>query len=352
MSSKIVQGVNKNRVSNFTMRQFSTVERGKKDYIIRSFADDEEFSVQDNFSLLNMEEPETITAKEDEITDKDYLPPSKLAKAEDGIVGEKVEFKQSLDSKTFVESDVFSDNEDLGQYNEEVISSNSDDLVSSEEIASLQSKIELLEDKIKSLEEENSKNLALISEKDDLIAAKDKEIEEINSSIPLKIEESKALGYDEGYKKGEEDFAKQYDAEKSDYISKVEEFNKASISKIDEIEKVIKELDDYLPETVLGFVKSIVGAERKFNDQFIVTLINNNLHRLKELKNISFVVNPADLDIVKGALPDYVVSTDTTMLKGCVKVNSKIGEVSLDSDVMIEDLERQINEKLGATENS
>ncbi|MBQ3033171.1 MAG: hypothetical protein IJD28_02225, partial [Deferribacterales bacterium] len=65
-----------------------------------------------------------------------------------------------------------------------------------------------------------------------------------------------------------------------------------------------------------------------------------------------FSVNPSDVEVVKQALPNYVVSSDTSIDKGCVKVHSRIGEVSLDSDTMIADLERQINEEFGSSQNS
>ena len=59
----------------FKLREFATVERGEKDYNLRSFADDEELSVQDMFSDTGEEEPETIEEYEDEVTEKDYWPP-------------------------------------------------------------------------------------------------------------------------------------------------------------------------------------------------------------------------------------------------------------------------------------
>lgn len=357
MSGKLIHNLNKGSVTNFSMRKFADVERGKKDYVIRSFADDEEISVQDSYSAIDIEEPETITTKEDEITDDDYLPPSKLAKAEDGLVGETVEFTAQLDSNTFVESDVFSDINDFGEYDETIVKSEQEELVSdniatAEEIQEYEDKIKLLEEKISQLESEKEELSATITEKDAVIEEKNKEIENINLSIPTQIEEAKNISFEEGYKKAEVECQRQYDADKADYIEKLEVFNKESVSKIDELITIVKNYDEQIPETVLGFVKAIVGAERKFNDKFIVTLINNNLHRIKELKDISFVVNPVDLDVVKGALPDYVVSTDTSLSKGCVKINSKIGEVTLDSGVMIEDLERQINEEIGTSEES
>ncbi len=359
MSGKVYHNINKGRVSSFSMRQFADVEKGKKDYVIRSFADDEEISVQDFYSAIDIEEPETITTKEDEITDDDYLPPSKLAKAEDGLVGETVEFTSFGDSKTFVESDVFSDNSDSKDYDETLVKSDNeelfnpaDNIATAEEIEEYENKIKELEAKISQLESEKEGLNTTINEKDTIIEEKNKEIESINSSIPLQIEEAKKVSFDEGYKKAETECNTKYEADKNDYMQSIEKFNSDTVSKLDEIIEIIKNYDEQIPETVLGFVKAIVGAERKFNDKFIVTLINNNLNRIKELKDISFVVNPADLEVVKGALPDYVVSTDTSLSKGCVKINSKIGEVTLDSKVMIEDLERQINEEIGASENS
>ena len=48
MGSKVIKEDRTDAV--FKMREFATVERGEKDYNMRSFADDEELSVQDMFS--------------------------------------------------------------------------------------------------------------------------------------------------------------------------------------------------------------------------------------------------------------------------------------------------------------
>lgn len=108
MSSKVIKEDRSEGV--FKMREFATVERGEKDYNLRSFADDEELSVQDMFSDTGEDEPEIIEEYEDEVTDKDYWPPSRLAKAEDGIVGEKVDLPAGKLGQGFVEAPMFSDN--------------------------------------------------------------------------------------------------------------------------------------------------------------------------------------------------------------------------------------------------
>ena len=105
----------------FKMREFATVERGEKDYNLRSFADDEELSVQDMFSDTGEEEPETIEEYEDEVTEKDYWPPSRLAKAEDGVVGEKVDLPEGKLGQGFVEAPMFSDGFDDGPKSPTVI---------------------------------------------------------------------------------------------------------------------------------------------------------------------------------------------------------------------------------------
>ena len=354
MSAKIIQGNHKGRVSPFVMRQFSVVERGKKDYIIRSFADDEEFSVQDAFAAANLEEPATITNKEDEITDNDYLPPSKLAKAEDGIVGEAVAMpKAAPENRGFVESDMFCDGEDESSNKKsEVIKTDNSSSPSEAENTAAAEHIAQLEARVKELQDAKDAAEKSLAEKDALIQSKIQEIDDINTAIPAKLEEAKALGYQDGYAKGEEDFSKQYEADKNHYLAKIDDFNQKTLAEITNISSIIKNIDESIADTVLGFVKVIVGAERKINDSFAVNLINNNLARLKELQELRFSVNPSDVEVVKQAFPNYVVSSDTSIDKGCVKVHSRIGEVSLDSDTMIADLERQINEEFGSSQNS
>ena len=127
MSSKVIKEDRSEGV--FKMREFATVERGEKDYNLRSFADDEELSVQDMFSDTGEEEPETIEEYEDEVTDKDYWPPSRLAKAEDGIVGEKVDLPAGKLGQGFVEAPMFSDGLDDEPKSPTVVRSRNNDRV-------------------------------------------------------------------------------------------------------------------------------------------------------------------------------------------------------------------------------
>ena len=350
MSSKIVRGVKSDKQTPFIMRQFSEVERGEKDYVIRSFSDDEEFSVQDASSAANQEEPEAIIEEEDEVSDRDYLPPSKLAKAEDGVVGETVAMlKPTAGSDGFVESDIFCDGEST---QEDPKIAEETPAISNEEILALKAEIEALEARVKELEAEKDAAEKNISEKEAALDAKNKELEEAAAALPSKLEEARAAGSAEGYKRGEADFSRKYEADKNDYLAKLDAFNKETTDKLNEILSTIKAIDEEISETVLGFVKSIVGAERKFNDKFVVSLIKNNLKRLNELQDVRFSVNPADFDIVKAALPDYVVYSDSSVEKGCVKALSRVGEVFLDSGTMVADLEKQINEEIGSSEKS
>ena len=119
MPSRVIKEDRRDGV--FKMREFATVERGERDYNLRSFADDEELSVQDMFSDTGEEEPETIEEYEDEVTEKDYWPPSRLAKAEDGVVGEKVDLPEGKLGQGFVEAPMFSDGFDDGPKSPTVI---------------------------------------------------------------------------------------------------------------------------------------------------------------------------------------------------------------------------------------
>lgn len=403
MSSKVIKEDRSEGV--FKMREFATVERGEKDYNLRSFADDEELSVQDMFSDTGEEEPETIEEYEDEVTDKDYWPPSRLAKAEDGIVGEKVDLPAGKIGQGFVEAPMFSDSvddepksptvvrsrnndrveddlplEDIpvmhtasdnhapqAEHHESSVSSN-EDFIPNPEMSPLisESELEELKNELASYKEqidgykahaEEMEALKLtvekaLMERDKQLDTANTELETLKSTMPEQLAASKEEGRQEGYEQAKVEFEKHYEAEKADYMAKLDAFYKDALAKLEEVKSSINAIDDQIPATVIGFVKTLIGEERKINDSFALNIIKQNLSRLHEFRDIKFKVNPEDVETTQAGLPDYEVTGDVSIPKGAVIVDSKSGEIALNVDTMINDLEKEINAQLTAAAGS
>ena len=403
MSSKVIKEDRSEGV--FKMREFATVERGEKDYNLRSFADDEELSVQDMFSDTGEEEPETIEEYEDEVTDKDYWPPSRLAKAEDGIVGEKVDLPAGKIGQGFVEAPMFSDSSDdepksptvvrsrnnerieddlpaedipvmqtaadnhaaQAEHHESSVISN-EEFIPNPEMSPLisESELEELKNELASYKEqidgykahaEEMEALKLtvekaLMERDKQLDAANTELETLKSTLPEQLAASKEEGRQEGYEQAKVEFEKHYEAEKADYMAKLDAFYKDALAKLEEVKSSINAIDDQIPATVIGFVKTLIGEERKINDSFALNIIKQNLSRLHEFRDIKFKVNPEDVETTQAGLPDYEVTGDVSVPKGAVIVDSKSGEIALNVDTMINDLEKEINAQLTAAAGS
>lgn len=335
MSLKVIRNL-PGDTEKLILKEFSTVvERGEKSYVIRSFSEEEEISVQDSrMALDGLEEPAAIENREDEISDDDYLPPSKLVKGGGLAVGERVEMPKGSASGEFVESSLFSDaQERQSDYPTKILKQEGQLGMSEEQLNLIVAEKNELENKI--------------AELSTAIENKDKEIAEINESLPAKLSEAKEEGRVQGVSEGEAKATKKYIAEKDDYLSKLEIFNKDASSKLEQIEETIKSIDNEITKTVIGFVKTIVGAERKINDAFVTQLIKANMERLRELKIVKFLVNPADVEVMKSAFNGSAIEGDSSIPKGGVKIISKVGEVDLRAESMIADLEKQINETIG-----
>lgn len=400
----------------FKMREFATVERGERDYNLRSFADDEELSVQDMFSDTGEEEPETIEEYEDEVTEKDYWPPSRLAKAEDGVVGEKVDLPEGKLGQGFVEAPMFSDGFDDGpksptvirnrdterveddlpledipvmqvktdeqvehehsevhtephtSHQEENTPSESDEfipnpymspLITESELEELKNELAEYKEKIDGYKAHAEEMEALkltvekaLMERDKQLDTAQTELNTLKETLPEQLEAAKNEGKQTGFDEAKVQFEKKYEVEKSDYLNQLNGFYKNVLAKMDEIKASIDALDEQIPSTVIGFVKTLIGAERKINDSFAANLIKQNLSRLHEYRDLKFKVNPEDLEATKEALHDYEVTSDVSIPKGAVIVDSKSGEIALDADTMIKDLEQEINAQLAAAEDS
>lgn len=403
MSSKVIKEDRSEGV--FKMRDFATVERGERDYNLRSFADDEELSVQDMFSDTGEDEPDTIEEYEDEITEKDYWPPSRLAKAEDGIVGEKVDLPAGKLGQGFVEAPMFSDGFDNEPKSQAVVHSRntereeddlpaediplmqkvSDDnmphiensgssivlndefipnpemspLISESELAALKNELTSYKEQIESYKAHAEEMEALkltvekaLMERDKQLDTANAELETLKNTMPEQLAAAKEEGRQEGFEQARVEFEKQYEAEKSDYMAKLDVFYQDALSKIEEVKSAVDAIDEQIPATVIGFVKTLIGQERKINDSFALNIIKQNLSRLHEFRDIKFKVNPEDVEITKAGLPDYEVIGDVSVAKGAVIVDSKSGEIALNVDTMINDLEKEINAQLTAAKSS
>jgi len=106
-------------------------------------------------------------------------------------------------------------------------------------------------------------------------------------------------------------------------------------------------VEDTLPHLILRFVKDIVGAERKINDQLIISIVKKAIQKLRDYEIIEFLVNPNDADIVSAQFPGYNVTVDPSISPGSLKVKTKIGEADFTIESTLEELTKTIYEELG-----
>ena len=191
-----------------------------------------------------------------------------------------------------------------------------------------------------------------LMERDKQLDTANAELETLKNTMPEQLAAAKEEGRQEGFEQARVEFEKQYEAEKSDYMAKLDVFYQDALSKIEEVKSAVDAIDEQIPATVIGFVKTLIGQERKINDSFALNIIKQNLSRLHEFRDIKFKVNPEDVEITKAGLPDYEVIGDVSVAKGAVIVDSKSGEIALNVDTMINDLEKEINAQLTAAKSS
>lgn len=191
-----------------------------------------------------------------------------------------------------------------------------------------------------------------LMERDKQLDTANAELETLKNTMPEQLAAAKEEGRQEGFEQARVEFEKQYEAEKSDYMAKLDVFYKDALSKIEEVKSAVDAIDEQIPATVIGFVKTLIGQERKINDSFALNIIKQNLSRLHEFRDIKFKVNPEDVEITQTGLPDYEVIGDVSVAKGAVIVDSKSGEIALNVDTMINDLEKEIDAQLTAAKSS
>ncbi len=346
MASKILKNFTE-KTETIELLEFAESNYGEESYALKTFAAEEEHSVQDLFTATADEDPETIPIVEDIITDFDYLPPSRrLAKAGDDVSFETVPTWNGSSTNTFQESPNFSDAlEGEQEYPNKVVTQEGvvDTGLSEEQIKEYTDKIEALEVNKQELELAKQELETKLAELQQELDKKSNELEKQLEAEPAKIEVAKTTSYQDGYNKAKDEANTVYVAEKSDYLSRIEEFNNKSLEEYKKIEATVNEFDTHLHDIVIGFVESIVGAERKFNNQFIVSLINKHLSKLVGLKDVTYSVHPDDIADVKRAFPNNVVSGDTALERGSVSIQTNVGVINLNPQDMVEELTNQIN---------
>lgn len=210
----------------------------------------------------------------------------------------------------------------------------------------------------KSQQEQLKENVALNAveaERDGLktaLEAKEKELSDlseklrvIEESIPEKVEIAKTQGFEDGKKAHEAEVERKYQADKKDYLEMVQKSWNEALSEVKKFDDTIKTLDQQIPEIIIGYLRELIGTERKLNDAFVTNLIKSAINKLTDTQQLIFMINPEDADIVTETYPQYGVSIDPSIPKGSVKIHSKTGDVDLSIDSWINSLETQINEQ-------
>ncbi|BAI80018.1 flagellar assembly protein FliH [Deferribacter desulfuricans SSM1] len=185
----------------------------------------------------------------------------------------------------------------------------------------------------------------------------DKDNYKPQNSEPIDIEEVKSKareeGYNEGYEKGlqnglkkAEEYKKEYEAKKDDYLEVLKNGVREAITKIDEVKKAVLSLDEELPNIVLNYIKEIIGVERKLNDELIVSVFKKHMEKIKNATNVIIYVNPDDLDILKSEFNDFDFVPDENVNKGGFRVKTNIGEFDFTIETLMKNFEKTLYEEI------
>ncbi|MDR2870300.1 MAG: hypothetical protein LBV04_07615 [Deferribacteraceae bacterium] len=196
------------------------------------------------------------------------------------------------------------------------------------------------------------------------LAARDQEMEELRKKLaaleglPAEVEKARQEGFTRGRAEGEAsgtatakaaadaEEKRRYDGEKADYMQTIQTSWNEVLTEIKKYDDAVKSMDEQIPEIVVGYLRELIGTERKLNDGFVVNLIKSAISKLTDKQQLVFTINPDDVDIVTEAFPQYGVSIDSSVQKGGVKIQTKTGNVDLSVEAWIDSLEKQINEQL------
>jgi flagellar biosynthesis/type III secretory pathway protein FliH len=364
---KIIKGGSDSNIEPYSIEQFSTVERGEHSYRLTSFGNEK--SVQENAlaaktktggvtvvssppprrkSLFSSYDDDTDTGVFDAYTGRSH-PNSESSESKDDESQKLLEriFSQDLTQDEGTPQAQTSDDFQNFSFNKEA-PENLNLVASQKELAEKFSEISELEKQknefLQMIEELNLQNERLTAEKT--------ELEVRIAEIPELCEKAKEEGRDAAKKEYDRVQRALYEADKADYLQKMEENWREAVKEIQKVDEKISEIDKDMPEIILSYVKEIVGAERKLNDGIIVNVVRQALRHLTDLQQMIFNVNSADAQIIAEKFPQYGVSIDASVPKGSVKVRTKIGEVSLSIDNWMENLQKQIDEQLAAAKEN
>ncbi|MDR2401551.1 MAG: hypothetical protein LBD73_07880 [Deferribacteraceae bacterium] len=378
---KVIKHSSNLHIEPYCIEQFSReagLEQGEHHYRLISFGDEK--SIQDNalekkikgaggagiFTSPPKKRKSLFSAYDDEedtgiFSNYTGIPPHKNAEAmatrgtNEQIQSESQKLLEQIFSRDLTETGI-SDSGETGSFQDfnfnEEVPQNLNLVASQKEIVEKNSEITGLETQINELLNEISNLNSQIS----TLSDEKGELEGRVASIATLCDKAKEDGYNDGYAAAKKEFDRiqkaLYEADKADYLQKMEEDWAEAIKEIQKVRELIGEIDREMPEIVLSYVREIVGTERKLNDAIIVNVVRQALSHLKDLQQIVFSVNAADAQIIAENFPQYGVSIDASVPKGSVKVRTKIGEVSLSIDNWMENLQKQIDEQLAAAKEN
>jgi flagellar biosynthesis/type III secretory pathway protein FliH len=368
---KIIKGGSDSNIEPYSIEQFSTVELGEHSYRLTSFGNEK--SVQENalaaktraggVTVVSSPPPrrKSLFSSYDDDTDTGVFDAYTGRSHPGGESGESSESKDD-ESQKLLER-IFS--QDLTQDEETPPAQPSDgdfqnfsfNKEAPENLNLVASQKELAEkiSEISELEKQKNEFLQMIEElnvQNERLTAEKTELEVKIAEIPELCEKAKEEGRDAAKKEYDRVQRALYEADKADYLQKMEENWREAVKEIQKVDEKISEIDKDMPEIILSYVKEIVGAERKLNDGIIVNVVRQALRHLTDLQQMIFNVNSADAQIIAEKFPQYGVSIDASVPKGSVKVRTKIGEVSLSIDNWMENLQKQIDEQLAAAKEN
>lgn len=159
-------------------------------------------------------------------------------------------------------------------------------------------------------------------------------------------------GYKKGFSEGEASSKKTYEAQKEDYLKVMKSGVEETVKQIQPLKKSIEELDEQLPDLVLGFVKEIVGFEALVNDKIVVSSVKNVIEKIRQYSDIAFIVNPEDLSIVKDMNTGYDVLSNSSVHKGDLKVKTNIGFIDFSLKTLFAQLKERLDEEFKSSKQS
>lgn len=167
-------------------------------------------------------------------------------------------------------------------------------------------------------------------------------------------EQAKKDGFKDGINKGRvegrAEAEKKYEAEKADYIQKLDKTYEEVINGIKAYQDAVNQLDESLPDILISMVSDIVGQERKINNDIVTSVAKKSLTHLRELERVVFLVHPDDVESMRKSFPDYPTEADKDVAKGSLKVSTNIGEMNFSIERMLAEFVDRIHEEFSPTE--